>query len=73
MKEFFSGQRVTWQYTHHLNSRSTTEIVKSGTAIRVIRDRKTGSIIHPDYILVQFDGNKTLSKVKLSELDPEQI
>lgn len=71
METFFAGQRVRWQYTHHLNSRSSIEIAKHGTCIRQMRERKgLQQPLHPEIVLVHFDGNKTLSKVKLAELEP---
>lgn len=71
METFFAGQRVRWQYTHYLNSRSSIEIAKDGTCIRQMRDKKgLQRPIHTDIVLVHFDGNKTLSKVKLEELTP---
>jgi hypothetical protein len=53
------GDKISWQYTHHLNSRSATEIVKTGVFIKELKNGKA---------LVRFKGNKTDSRVPQSEL-----
>lgn len=58
--------RVSWQYTHSLNSKSKVERVKYGTYWGLIRHtvRHRG----PQLAVVRFDGNKRVSKVPLAEL-----
>lgn len=58
-KEPNKGVRVSWQYTHHLNSKSTTQIVKEGVFIKML----TLNIAK-----VRFDGNKTDSRVPINSL-----
>ena len=64
------GSRVTWCYRHHLNSTSTTLIVKHGTYIAKIRH--TYRYNGPQLAAVQFDDNKRLSKVPFYELELEK-
>ena len=67
MKKF---DRVKWQYTHSLNSRSKVERVKFG--IYYGRCRHTSKHWrHRDRVQmawVHFDGNKRWSKVPLDDL-----
>jgi len=62
MQELKFGDRVSYQYTHHLNSKSTTEIEKHGTYKRTIWPviPKRGP---EKFALVRFDGNKNDSRV----------
>lgn len=53
------GDKISWQYTHHLNSRSSVEKVKDGVFIKKLKNGKA---------LVRFDGNKTDSRVELKSL-----
>lgn len=64
---FNPGDRVDWQYTHSLNSRSKVERVKTGTFMRVL-EPKRNKYAAPIYGVVQFDGNKGISRVLLNEL-----
>ena len=60
------GDSVLWQYTHHLNSRQTTEIVKEGVLLRIATKRKKYTADYPSKIgVVKFTGNKTNSRVPL--------
>jgi hypothetical protein len=60
------GHSVEFTYEHHLNSKSVTMITKVGVLIRAVRDKRfqrpTG------FFMVQFKGNKSLSKVHESRL-----
>lgn len=64
MKVLKEGDKIYWQYTHHLNSRSSIEIIRSGVFVRMIKGNK-------DYCLVKFKGNKGNSRIKYSELFDE--
>lgn len=59
------GDRIKWQYTHHLNSKSTTQRVKKGVYVRQVKDGEFNWTI---YALVHFDGNKNPSRVRMDEL-----
>lgn len=63
------GDTVLWQYTHHLNSRSTTQIVKEGILIARTTKRKKNPYEWTTYIgIVKFKGNKNNSRVAWEEL-----
>ncbi len=58
------GDVVQWQYTHHLNSRSTTEIVKTGILIRIGKTKKKFLADSQKKIgIVKFQGNKNPSRI----------
>lgn len=59
-------KRISWTYTHSLNSRSKTRRTKHGEYYGQIRH--TARYFGPQLALVQFDGNKTTSKVPYDEL-----
>ena len=68
-------KRIKWQYTHHLNKRSTIEIVKAGVYLGEIKHtykhwQKRGA---KQMACVQFDGNKGVSFVPFDELDLSEI
>lgn len=64
---FFAGNEVKYIYNHHLNSVATTKIVKYGTLIRQVRDKK--NLMRPTgFWMVQIKGNKGLSKIHESSL-----
>lgn len=67
--KFSKGDRVIWSYIHHLNSKSSTVIIKHGRY--VARVKHTARYIGPQLAWVEFDGNKRLSKVPYWELEPE--
>lgn len=56
------NQRITWTYSHALNSTARTPVTKRGIFIREVRGGKA---------LVRFDGNKTESRVPMAELQLE--
>lgn len=63
---FNVGDRITWQYTHHLNSKSTTEIIKHGKYCGLVRHSQRW---HGKQLAnVLFDGNKGKSRVPLNSL-----
>ena len=70
MSTIKKGDRIIWCYRHHLNSKSTTLVVKHGTYIAKIRH--TYRYNGPQLAAVEFDGNKRLSKVPLYELELEK-
>jgi hypothetical protein len=65
-----SGDRISWQYTHHLNRRNSVERIKHGIYY--------GSIKHTDrwggeqLALVLFDGNKRTSRVPIKDVRNEK-
>jgi hypothetical protein len=61
-----SGQRIKYQYTHFLNTLSSTEIVKVGEYIGLIKH--TARYRRDQLALVHFDGTKGTSKVPLHKL-----
>lgn len=64
------GDRVQWQYTHHLNSRSSVERIKVGTIIELTGDVKNVRHVSGSRAKVLFDGNKHPSKVPIKDLQP---
>lgn len=63
----FRGLIVEYTYTHHLNSRSSTQITKRGTVIRAVRERN-GLQRPTGFYMVQLNRNRTLSKIHESKL-----
>lgn len=70
MKNFKKDDRVIWSYVHHLNSKSSTVLIKHGRYVAKIRH--TYRYNGPQLAAVEFDGNKRLSKVPLYELEVER-
>lgn len=67
---FDKGDRIQYQYTHHLNSSQTTQVIKNGTYIRKVKRRKT-SLADWDATpkcVVQLEGNKHPSIVWQSKI-----
>ncbi len=60
MKE---GNRIRWSYEHHLNSRSSTIRTKYGYFLAYPVMRRGVKLA-----AVQFDGNKTISYVPITEV-----
>lgn len=69
---FDSGDKVIYQYTHHLNSKSTTEIVKKGLFVREVKRKKRflADWEADPRCVVQLEGNKNPSIVRRSQLYP---
>jgi len=61
-----TGDIVRWNYTHHLNSSSSTEIEKTGVFYGKIKH--TVRYRGPQLACVKFKGNKNTSNVPLEEL-----
>jgi len=61
------GDIVCWTYIHRLNNRCSTRITKEGVYGSLIRH--TSRYGGPQLAAVQFAGNKTVSKVPLTELE----
>lgn len=70
---FKVGDRIKWQYNHHLNSKSYFVNVKTGVFIRIIKHREHWKHHCCDIAVVKFDGNKNPSRVPLDELRPCEI
>ena len=64
------GDKIKWQYTHWLNSISSTEIVKTGVFIEITGAIKKTRYVSGTHAKVLFDGNKTPSIVPLSDIVP---
>lgn len=70
-REIKIGDRVSYQYTHWLNSKSSTQIVKYGTLINIGRTKKRFMAEWTDQVgIVLFDGNKTTSRIRFDLLNP---
>ncbi len=64
--DFNPGDAIAWTYTHALNSRSRVRLTKIGVFVR-LRGKPPSEGNGPTAI-VRFRGNKTDSRVPLSEL-----
>ena len=62
------GDRIKWQYTHHLNNNSTVERVKFGEYCGKIKHTVRYKGIS-QMAAVQFDENKGISKIPVDELE----
>ena len=63
-----AGDLISWEYTHHFNSRSRAQRVKHGEYIGKVKHTKryNGSQL----AIVQFYGNKRVSKIPFFEIVP---
>ncbi len=63
---FVYGDMISWEYTHHYNSRSKSQRMKHGMFYGLVKHtiRYNG----PQLAVVQFLGNKRTSRVPLNEL-----
>jgi hypothetical protein len=61
-----SGDRISWQYIHHLNSRSSVEKIKYGVYFGKVKH--TVHWLGKSLAIVQFDGNKRVSRIPIAEL-----
>lgn len=68
-KVLFPNCKVEYTYKHHLNSKSSMTITKKGFVVRHVRSRN-GLQRPTGYVMVQLEGNKTLSKIHESKLNP---
>lgn len=69
-KTLTSGCRICWQYIHHLNSKRSTIITKYGVYYGNVKHKKkflADGNANP-LAVVQFDGNKTTSRIPLCDL-----
>ena len=65
------GTLITWEYTHHLNSRSTTQRLKQGWFVREIKHNK--GYKGKQKVIVKFYDNKGFSRIPLSEIKEMSI
>ena len=65
---FEKGDIVYWQYTHHLNSKSSFVNTKKGVFVRNIKHPFKSDEWWNPMCLVQFDSNKNASRVQRDEL-----
>lgn len=65
-----SGDRITWIYTHHFNSKSQALRVKKGEYIGFVKH--TIKYDGDQLAIVQFDGNKGMSRIPLYKLRKEK-
>jgi len=72
MRKYSIGDRVYWQYTHATNSRTRFERVKIGTVMGYVQikdyTKYPARLVDGTICKVQFDGNKTTSKINEAEL-----
>ena len=61
-----TGDLISWEYTHHYNSRSRAQIVRHGEYIRKVKH--TNRYNGPQLAVVQFYKNEGTSRVPLVEL-----
>lgn len=66
------GDNVKWTYKHYLNSKSFTYITKKGIVVDVTGAVKNVRYVSGSVAIVQFEGNKTKSKVPVDELVKQQ-
>lgn len=66
-----AGDRIQWTYRHHLNSRSSVMITKSGVFKEVSGKLKNKRYVSGSVAVVHFDGNKHPSRVPYSEISRE--
>lgn len=64
MSKYEKGDRVAWRYIHHFNKHSYGLRMKLGTFSHYCKESGAKNGI----VAVQFDGNKTISRVPVSEL-----
>lgn len=64
---FEKGDKVIYQYTHWLNSRSSTQIAKEAIFIRKVKKPVYNSGLDTR-VVIQVKGNKTTSTVNISEI-----
>lgn len=62
------GDKIAYQYTHHINSRSTTQIVRFGVFIRFVRKKNPYEWNPNRRAVVQLEGNKNPSIVWESQI-----
>lgn len=67
-----SGDRIKWKYVHHLNARSEKVKIKRGVYIGLIRHTSKYKGRH-QLAMVQFDGNKRVSRVPHCELEYREL
>ena len=66
-----NGDKVKWSYTHHLNSKSSVIITKTGVFVRYIVSKKVMGGCRwstREYCLVHFEGNKNPSRVLVADI-----
>jgi hypothetical protein len=63
------GDEILWQYTHHLNSRQTTQLVKEGVLLKIVDKKKKYLSDWPSKnAIVILKGNKNNSTVPFDSL-----
>jgi hypothetical protein len=67
LKTIKRGDRVSWAYEHHLNSRSSIMITKRGEYLGIV-PRTYKHQYDEKLARVKFEGNKNYSKVPFSEI-----
>ena len=66
MRALKKGDTVKWIYRHWLNSLSSTKVTKTGIFLGEVKH--TVKYSGKQLAVVQFEGNKKVSRVPLSEL-----
>lgn len=70
--DFKTGDRVVYEYPHHLDSKNIFPTAKPGTFIREIESRINRFHL-PRRAMVKIDTNKHSSIVYLRHLRPEKV
>ena len=60
--KFKKDDKIIYQYTHHLNRKSTIEIAKTGIFIRYVK-RKNPDYFNRKKVVVMLERNKNTSTV----------
>ena len=61
-----AGDLISWEYTHHFNSKSRSQMMKHGEYIGKVRH--TARYNGQQLAVVKFHGNKRTSRVPLFEV-----
>ena len=64
-----AGDKIKWSYRHFLNRKSSLMRTKYGIYIRLVKHPTPPTKIWPQCAVVQFDGNKRVSRIPCCELE----
>jgi hypothetical protein len=70
-KQFEKGDRILYQFTHWMNSKSSTQRVKSGVFLRKVKVSPFNTEWGNPRVVIQIDENKNTSIVRLSQIRHE--
>lgn len=66
MENFQPGDRISWQYTHSLNGRSSIERIKKGVFLRIVKSSRNSHLC-----VVKFDDNHGQTRVPTDSIKHE--